>query len=154
MINTINNYLKEHSKESEINFLQAVTLLDSKKLSITCKYLKNYKYYYLEYDSNNNIFNKVEATNPDNYYYGLHPRINENIILNAIKEKAFLTKEKFLEFANKHISNFMLDIDSEELLISLFYKTLLQSASNFGFPIKISSEDKELFIAKTKGKLL
>ena len=154
MINTINNYLKEHSKESEINFLQAVTLLDSKKLSITCKYLKNYKYYYLEYDSNNNTFNKVEAANPDNYYYGLHPRINENIILNAIKEKAYLTKEKFLEFANKHISNFMLDIDSKELLISLFYKTLLQSASNFGFPIKISSEDKELFIAKTKGKLL
>src|SRR5690606_19952997 len=154
MINTINNYLKEHSKESEINFLQAVTLIDSKKLSITCKYLKNYKYYYLEYDSNNNIFNKVEAANPDNYYYGLHPRINENIILNAIKEKSFLTKEKFLEFANKHISNFMLDIDSEELLISLFYKTLLQSASNFGFPIKISSEDEELFIAKTKGKLL
>ena len=106
MINTINNYLKEHSKESEINFLQAVTLLDSKKLSITCKYLKNYKYYYLEYDSNNNIFNKVEATNPYNYYYGLHPRINENIILNAIKER-HSHKEKFLEFANKHISTYV-----------------------------------------------
>src|SRR5690554_2811422 len=142
MCTDINNYLKNQKIESSINFIQLFTLSKKNKLSITCKYQLKNEYYYLEYhDLTNNFLLKISNAK---YYYGLHPKINENIILNAIKSKVFLNEKTFLAFANPLISYFTVDFTDVEVIKALYYKTLLQVASNFSFQIK-SSKDQKVF---------
>lgn len=150
----INNYLRNFEKKSNINFLKLVTLAEKNKLSITCKYQFKNEFYYLEYHDSTNNFLLKKSNDSSKYYYGLHPKINENMILNAIKSKVFLNEKRFLAFANPLISYFTVDFTDVEVIKALYYKTLLQVASNFSFQIKSSKDQKVFFEEIVKGVLI
>ena len=98
--NLFNKKIKDYSGVNFISLINKRSFKDNKKVSFIAKYEKTEEYYTLKEKKDNN-------TKTDEFYYGLKPSFNFDILVNAFYDDTLINKEALDKFLEKYADYFM-----------------------------------------------
>ena len=144
--NLFNKKVKDYSGVNFISLINKRSFKDNKKVSFIAKYEKTEEYYTLKGKKDNN-------KKTDEFYYGLKPSFNFDILVNAFYDDTLINKEALDKFLEKYADYFMLDYNEDKKIINaLFAKTVIMMSLHYGYNIKMDESDLD-FITEVNNKI-
>ena len=132
-----NRYLMSNCNDQTLNFCSCIASDVDYKLSVIAKYE------YEKPDSNrkfvtlNDRLQPVLSSNFENYYYGVSPAVDSELIIDAVSGMKFSTQAMLDEFIAKHCQCFMLHEDQSDYLLEAARYFLIAYSLNYGIKIKM-----------------
>ena len=134
----LNQLLEDQVKDqSGVNFISLIQAASNNNLSITAKYEPlDYKF-----------MNAKESVEFDNFYYGISPLFNNDVIHDIIVKRQFKSPSDLSQYIEDNYKLFMLYEDSKRYIKPLHKKVILQAIHKFGIECHIDTEEVFLEIA-------
>ena len=117
---------KEIKNRKDVNFMTLIHFANQRNLSITATYEP------LTYS----FINHKETINFEDFYFGMSPLFNNDIIHDIVTKRLFKTKEDFNKYIDEYYYQFMLYDNLKKYINPLHKKVILQAISKFGIECK------------------
>lgn len=119
-----------------LNFCRAVALSYDRNMSVTaCPVKRGEGEEFVTLDEN---LNPTYSASWQDYYYGVSPLLDSHMIITALSELRFSTREGLDRFISEHGSLFMLHPDQKEYLADFARHTVVTLASKYGLRLRLS----------------
>lgn len=134
---TLSGGIKEQNKQQKqkLNYCSAVTK-ELRKISVTLQY--DPRVHWSEYAVLGPNLEVCSSTDFSSYYYGCSPKIDNQLIVEAISSLALCTAEDLENFIRQHHRLFMLHKDQADFLPDVAKLILITVASKYGICLKLN----------------
>ena len=135
-----NRYLLSNCKDQTLNFCSCIASNLDYKLSVVAKYEYEKTDETGKFVTLNSDLKPVVSSDFENYYYGVSPTVDSEVIIDAVSGFKFSTLPLLDEFIAEHSECFMLHENQKDYLLEAARYFLIAYSLNYGIKIKMNKD--------------